>query len=101
MANTFNNAKASNIGTSDVIVYTSPIGTTAVIHGLYLSNKTVGDITVTVKVGTIILINSATIKAKSTLVFNKPINLLAAEELIVVSNTGASVDAFVSVLEIT
>ncbi len=39
MANTFKNAKAVNIGTSWVTVYTAGAGVTATVIGLAISNK--------------------------------------------------------------
>ncbi len=101
MANVFTNAKAALVGTAGTDVYTTPAGTTAVIHGLFISNLLATAIKITVKSGTYNILKDVEILPESTLVVNKPINLQAAEVLTVVSNTDVSADVFVSVLEVS
>lgn len=101
MANTFTNAKSAAIGTAPVTVYTTPAGTTAVIHGLFITNITASSVLVTVMLDAYNVLKDVEIRANSTLVVNKPVNLLATEDLIVVSNTASSVDVVVSVLEVS
>jgi len=100
MANTFNNATATSIGVTETTVYESPSGTTAVIHGLFVANTTQDTIHVTIKVQDTKLTNNVEILSGATLVINKPINLKPTESISVASDTAASCDAFISVLEV-
>jgi len=101
MANTFNNAKASGIGLTSTTIYTVPTGTTSVVHALYLSNVTTSTIKVTVKIDSVHVLKDVEILANSTLLMNKPLNMLAGESLIVSSDTDLSLDVVASILEVS
>jgi len=86
MASTFKNAGMSVITTDNASanLYTCPAGTVAVIHALYISNKSssnVGnvDVKVTTDGGTTFyhVGKSLEIDVENTLVLDKPINLEA------------------------
>jgi hypothetical protein len=49
MANTFKNARATDVGTSYAAAYTAPSGTTTVILGMAICNKSSGAVTVSVR----------------------------------------------------
>jgi len=107
MANTFKNA-AKAITTTSVAIYTCPANATAVIHAIYITNvdgvnqaETTIELydstqTTAFKVGF-----NLPLPIKSTLVFEKPINLEANDELRLSANVDGDVEAVVSVLEIT
>jgi hypothetical protein len=105
MANSFKRAVSASVGTSAVSVYTCPAATEAVMHAIYIGNKSGGAITVDVQVdvgatlysiGTNLPINSG-----GTLVLDKPVNLNATDILKITSDTAASADVFCSVLEVS
>ena len=107
MANTFKNA-AKAITTIPVSIYTCPAATTAVIHAIYITNidgTNQADATIELydssqtqsfKIGM-----NLPVPVKSTLVFEKPINLEALDELRLSANADLDVEAVVSILEIT
>lgn len=101
MANIFTRAKLENVGTVSSDVYTAPIGVAAVTHGIFISNKLSTEIKVSVLIGTTYVLNAVPVPANSTLVPNKPINMIAGDVMKVVSDTNLSADIYVSVLEIS
>lgn len=101
MANTFTKATAESIGTSEVDFYTVPASTTSVVHSLFLSNKITAPIKVDVKLNTTLLLKNVEILDESTLVFNKPINLLTTDVLKITSDTATSLDAVAAILEVS
>ena len=107
MANTFKNACLA-IGASRTDVYTCPAATAAVIHSVYLSNiDGTNNATVTIE----LYDSSATtyfslgttlpVDADSTLVLDKPINLEAADKVVVTASAAGDIVAVCAVLEIT
>ena len=115
MASTFKNAGMTVI-TSDnasANLYTCPSATTAVIHALYISNKSATnvanvDVKVTTDGGTTFyhIGKSLEIDVSNTLVLDKPINLEANDIIRIVAetnedSTAPSVEAFASILEIS
>jgi hypothetical protein len=115
MASTFKNA-GLDVGTSDNSsnnLYTCPSATTAVIHALYISNKSSTNVaTVDVKITTdggstfYSIGKSLEIDVNNTLVLDKPINLEANDIIRVVAgtnidSTAPDVEAVASILEIT
>ena len=106
MANVFKSYTDANIGTTTADVYTVPASTVAVIIGCNLSNKT-GDqvnasLIINKSVGDdVYLIRNIPIPNGSAFEFNagNKIILEAGDKIQVVSDTAASVDAIVSVLE--
>jgi hypothetical protein len=115
MASTFKNA-GLDVGTTDNSsndLYTCPAATTAVIHALYVSNKSATNVAnVDVKVtydggSTFITIGkSLEIDVNNTLVLDKPINLEASDKIRIIASlnqdsTAPDVEAFASILEIT
>ena len=115
MASSFKNAGMAVI-TSDnasANLYTCPSATVAVIHALYISNKSSTnvanvDIKVTTDGGTTFyhVGKSLQINSENTLVLDKPINLEANDIIRLVAelnvdSTSPNVEAFASILEIT
>jgi hypothetical protein len=115
MASTFKNAGMTVI-TSDnasANLYTCPPATTAVIHALYISNKSATnvanvDVKVTTDGGTTFyhIGKSLPIEQENTLTLDKPINLEANDIIRLVAEVNIdssvpSVEAFASILEIT
>jgi hypothetical protein len=107
VANTFKNA-GTTIGTSNTTLYTAPSSTTSVIHAIYISNiHATGDATVEVLVtdtsaGTDFYIaKNVDVINGSTLILDKPVNLEATDVLKAKSSVGSSLEAFLSILEIT
>ena len=115
MASTFKNAGMTVI-TSDnasANLYTCPPATTAVIHALYISNKSATnvanvDVKVTTDGGTTFyhIGKSLQIPVENTLVMDKPINLEANDKIRLVAavnddSSSPDVEAYASVLEIT
>ena len=115
MASTFKNAGMTVI-TSDnasANLYTCPSATTAVIHALYISNKSATnvanvDVKVTTDGGTTFrhIGKSLQIPVENTLVLDKPVNLEAGDIIRIVAylnddSTSPDVEAFASILEIT
>ena len=100
MANTFLNYTSASVGTSPVTTYTVGASTTAVVIGLNISNVTASQIAVDVQVAGVYLVKGVPIPAGSSLsVLDGKIILEAADTAVVTSNTAASVDVIISVLE--
>ena len=115
MASSFKNA-GMTIVTSDnasANFYTCPPATVAVIHALYISNKSSTnvanvDVKVTTDGGTTFyhIGKSLEIDVSNTLVLDKPINLEANDIIRIVAesnedSSSPSVEAFASILEIS
>lgn len=115
MASTFKNA-GLDVGTSDNSsnnLYTCPASTSAVIHALYISNKSSAnvanvDVKVTYDGGTtfVTIGKSLEIDVNNTLVLDKPINLEAGDIIRIIASlyqdsTAPDVEAFASILEIS
>lgn len=108
MANAFKNSAVANIGTTASTVYTTPSSTTSTVIGLTVANTTSAPISVsisiTISATEYYLIKNAVIPVGGTLVpigGEQKVVLQAGHLLKVLSNTAASADAIVSVLEIT
>lgn len=110
MANTFKNAITGDIGTSTATIYTSPSSTTSTVIGLTLANILSSSISVSViladnSAGTeVYLVKDAPIVAGGSLVAiggNQKVVLEQADSIKVVASDATSVDAAISVLEIT
>ena len=107
MANTFKNAGVA-VGTSATTLYTCPAATAAVVHALFLSNvdgtnACTATIEASVDGGTTFrkLGLNLDIPSQSSLVFDKPINLEAADVLRITASAASDLEAFASILEIT
>ena len=115
MASSFKNA-GMTIVTSDnasANFYTCPSATVAVIHALYISNKSSTnvanvDVKVTTDGGTTFyhIGKSLEIDVSNTLIMDKPINLEANDIIRIVAepnedSSAPSVEAFASILEIS
>jgi hypothetical protein len=115
MASTFKNA-GLDVGTSDNSsnnLYTAPGAGSAVIHALYISNKSKinyanVDIKVTTDGGTTFyhIGKSLIIEPENTLILDKPINLEPLDKIRVIvqlneDSTVPVVHAFASILEVT
>lgn len=100
MANTFKNYTSLASGTSPVTAYTVPASTTAVMIGMTVANLAASQITVTVTCAGATLVKNAPIPANSALsVLDGKIILETTDTIVVTSDTAASVDALISVLE--
>ena len=107
MANTFKNAGVA-VGDSATTIYTAPASTTGVIHAVYLSNiDGTNDVDVDLFVtdtsagSAFHIFKSVVVRANSTLVIEKPINLEAGDALKATASAASDLQAFASVLEIT
>ena len=113
MANTFKNAikpNVTNIGSNYDDLYTAPAGTTSIILGLALANKTTSAVTVKVQItdtdasnATIQLLEDVSIPANTTLevLGGQKYVLEAGDILKVRAGTGTAIDAFLGVMERT
>ena len=113
MANTFKNAikpNVTNIGSNYDDLYTAPAGTTSIILGLALANKTTSAVTVKVQItdtsasnATIQLLEDVSIPANTTLevLGGQKYVLEAGDILKVQAGTGTAIDAFLGVMERT
>ncbi len=108
MANTFKNA-ATGSNTSITTLYTTPGGTTSVVHAMYLSNVDgTNDATINISVsgsanfsGRKYLLKTVNVPADSTVVIEKPINLGAGDKVETQASANDDIDVFASILEIT
>lgn len=104
---TFKNATTAipDTSTSYSTVYTAT-GTT-VIHAMYISNNSIGsnaevvlevvDSSASVNIP---ILDKVPLRANTTLVLEKPINLEASDSVRLKSNTGVAITAFASVMEV-
>ena len=96
----FNNYTSNAVGTSPVTVHTVATGQEAVVIGLNLANVSGSQITVDVQIAGAYVIKGAPIPAGSALsVLDGKIIMEAADTCVVTSNTAASCDVILSVLE--
>lgn len=96
----FNNYTSSAVGTSPVTVHTVATGQEAVVIGLNLANITASQINVDVQLAGVYLIKGAPIPAGSSLsALDGKIILEVADTCVITSNTAASCDVILSVLE--
>ena len=96
----FNNYTSNAVGTSPVTVHTVATGQEAVVIGLNLCNVTASQITVDVQVAGAYLVKNVPIPAGSALsALDGKMIMEAADTCVVTSNTAASVDVILSVLE--
>lgn len=102
MANIFKNYTSASVGTSPVTTYTVAGSTTSVMIGCNLANTTTGQIKVDVQAAGVYLAKDIPIPAGSALsVLDGKVILEAADTVVVTSDTAASCDVIVSVLEQT
>ena len=100
MANNFKNYTSSSVGTSPVTTYTVPGSTVAVVIGCNVANVTSSQITFSVQVAGVYLVKDVPLPAGSAIsVLDGKIILEAADTVVVTSDTAASADVIVSVLE--
>lgn len=96
----FNNYTSSAVGTSPVTVHTVATGQEAVVIGLNLANTTASQITVDVQIAGVYLVKGAAIPSGSALsALDGKVIMEATDTCVVTSNTAASVDVILSVLE--
>ena len=108
MANTFKLKTKANVGVTTTGVYTVPAATTTTVIGITLANTTGSSINVGVGVSRVTsdsvkLLKDAPIPQGSTLEFmqGNKIVLEATDTLTVVSDTSSSLDASITILELT
>jgi biopolymer transport protein ExbD len=102
MANTFKNYTSASVGTSPVTTCTVPSNTTSVTIGLTVSNTTTSQINIDVQAAGVYIIKGAPIPSGSALsVLDGKVILEAADTVVVTSDTAASADVILSVLEQT
>lgn len=102
MANTFKRITASEIGTTEIVMYTVPPSTTTVIIGFTVSNLIGMDVTVDAKVGGVHLGKTLPVPKGGTLslLVNKMV-LESADSVAILSSSGLSLDGYLSIMEIT
>jgi hypothetical protein len=111
MANAFKSYTDTGIGTTEATVYTVPASTVAVVIGCNLANTTGDQITASVRLDKsvasgqddVYIVRNIPIPNGSSFEFNagNKIVMQTGDALKVISDTAASVDAVVSVLEQT
>lgn len=109
MATSFKNKITAQIGTSPVKIYEAPVGVSATILGMSLSNTTAGIITASVYVqddtsAQAFYIKNVQIAPSSSLrvvTSGEKLIIPANFDLFVESNTAASVDVIMSYVEIS
>jgi hypothetical protein len=102
MANTFKNYTSASVGTGATTVYTVAGSTTSVMIGCNLANTTTSQIKVDVQAAGVYLAKDVPLPAGSALsVLDGKIILEAADTVVVTSDTAASCDVILSVLEQT
>jgi len=110
MANTFKNSVTASIGTSATDVYTAPGATTTTVIGAAVSNRVASPITVDATVTdtsgsvTAYLVKAAPVAAGGALVLiggDQKVVLETGDKITVTSDTAASADVVISVLEQT
>lgn len=107
MANTFKNAGLAAT-TTLTSIYTAPASTDGVVNAIFLANTSNSDIVLADIVvfdasadASYTVLHRAPIKAGSSLVFDKPINLEPNDKLQVKASVNSKLTAFISILEIT
>ena len=108
MANTFKLRTKANVGVTTTAVYTVPAATTTTVIGITLANTSGSSINVGVGVSrvssdSVRLLKDAPIPQGSTLEFmqGNKIVLEATDTITVVSDTASSLDASITILELT
>jgi hypothetical protein len=108
MANTFKLKTKANVGVITAGVYTVPAGTTATVIGITLANVSGSSINVGVGVSratsdSVKLLKDAPIPQGSTLEFmqGNKIVLETTDTITVVSDTSSSLDASITILELS
>jgi hypothetical protein len=97
---TFKNATDTGVGTSFSTAYTVPASTTAVMIGMTVANLGASQIAIEVKCANTYLVKAAAIPSGSSLsVLDGKIILEAGDTVEVKSDTAASADVIVSILE--
>ena len=93
------------VGTSDTDIYVVPATLEASVHGLVFYNTTTNAVTLTAKIytqstgATTTLLNAVSVSSKGRYVWDKPINLGAADKIIASAGTGSALVANYSVFE--
>jgi hypothetical protein len=108
MANVFKLKTKANVGVTTSVVYTVPAATTTTVIGITLANTSGSSINVGVGVSrltsdSVRLLKDAPIPQGSTLEFmqGNKIVLEATDTITVVSDTASSLDASITILELT
>ena len=110
MANTFFRKFSANVGTASTTVgtYSVPAATTAVVVGLSLSNVTGSTIAASAYINngasSYYLVKNAPVAAGGTLILvggDQKLVLQVGDNVVVKSDTATSIDAVMSVMEIT
>jgi hypothetical protein len=108
MANVFKLKTKANVGVTTSVVYTVPAATTTTVIGITLANTSGSSINVGVGVSrvsadSVRLLKDAPIPQGSTLEFmqGNKIVLEATDIITVVSDTASSLDASITILELT
>jgi hypothetical protein len=100
MANVFKNFKVDGGGTSASTFHTVASNKTMVIIGLNVANVTSSQIAVDVKIGSVFLIKAVPIPANTAFsVLDGKIIAMTGDAITIQSDTSASVDGVLSVLE--
>lgn len=105
MANTFTNRATSSLSGSLYDLYTVSPSITTIVHAVYISNKSSIDGTVDLVINSgsndYYICKNLDVPNNSTIVFEKPLNLLSNNILKAKASATGSFDIFVSLLEIS
>lgn len=102
MANTLTRYAVQDVGTSPETVRTVPTGTTMTIVGLVVANTTASQVAVTLTVAGSTVVEGLPLPAGGAYEFiDAKIVASAGDTVVVTSDTAASVDVLMSVLEQT
>jgi len=100
MPNVITNYTSAGVGTSPATVTTVAAGTTSTTIGLNISNVTASQIKIDVQVAGVYVVKGAPIPANSALsVLDGKLVVKTTQTVIVTSDTAASADVILSVLE--
>ena len=108
MANAFKLKTKTNVGVTTTVIYTTPASTTTTVIGITLANTSGGSINVGIGISrvsqdSVSLLKNAPVPQGSSLEFmqGNKIVLETTDMITVVSDTASSLDAAVTILEIT
>jgi hypothetical protein len=87
-------------GTTVTTAYTTPASTTTIIKNVILTNKTAIDAWVTVTVATTEIIYQYLVTAKDTVTLDLSTVLNATETITVIAGTTASINVYISGVEV-
>lgn len=102
---TYTNAKAVLVNSSDTELYTAPVTKSSVVHAIFFANLLNTDLYISTSVESngikYIIGNNIKVRKNSSLSWDKPVNLKPNEKILVSSsNSLGNVSVFASILEL-